>query len=346
MRVIIQMPCFNEEDFLKATLNDLPRKLQGVDEVLWLVVDDGSRDATVSVAVQGGVDYVISHTHNLGLAHAFQSGLEACILLGADIIVNTDADNQYNAADIQKLIDPILKSEADYVIGARPISEIDHFSPIKKWIQKIGSNFVSKLSNVNIEDTTSGFRAMNRKTALQLNVFNDYTYTLETLIQSGQLKLATIFVPIRVNKQTRPSRLISSSYNYIRRSAAIIFRSFLAYHPLKIFMTSGSLAVLIAVLVGIRFLVFLFQGEGEGHIQSLILTVILFIVGISAWMFGMLADLISVNRQLLEKGMQRLKRMEAHIFTTSGKLPDLTDAKWVFMVGENKDNDFSNESGR
>ncbi|HOJ01173.1 MAG TPA: glycosyltransferase family 2 protein [Anaerolineaceae bacterium] len=337
MRVIIQIPCFNEEDCLLTTLHDLPRKLNGVDEVFWLVINDGSKDRTVEVAIQNGADCVVSHTRNLGLSRAFQTGLEACLWLGADIIVNTDADNQYNAEDIQKLIDPILQGKADYVVGARPIKEIEHFSPIKKFLQKAGSKVVSRLSQIDIEDTTSGFRAMNRRTALKLNVFNEYTYTLETLIQSGQMKIATVFIPIRVNAKTRPSRLISSTMNYLRRSAIIIFRSFLTYKPLKIFSTIGSIAILLAFVIMVRYLHYYFKGEGTGHIQSLLLAIILFIFGTSAWMFGMQADLISVNRRLIEDVSQRVKRLESKILNESAiDLPDLTDARWDFLKKKNK----------
>lgn len=331
MRVIIQVPCFNEEKYLLETIKDLPRKLNNVDEIEWLVINDGSKDHTVQIAVENGVDYVVSHTRNLGLSRTFQTGLEACLWLGADIIVNTDADNQYNAKDIQKIIDPILQGKADYVIGARPIKEIEHFSPLKKFLQKTGSKIVSRLSQIDIEDTTSGFRAMNRKTALQLHVFNDYTYTLETLIQSGQLKIATIFIPIRVNAKTRPSRLISSTMNYLKRSGIIIFRSFLTYRPLQIFLTSGSVSIFLALVLSIRYLFFYFNGEGTGHVQSLLLAIIFFIVGVSAWMFGMQADLISVNRRLMEDVSQRIKRLESRILQESEMdFPDLTDARWDF----------------
>lgn len=337
MKVIIQIPCFNEEEYLRDTLKELPRQLKGVDEVIWLVVNDGSSDSTVQVAVANGADYVVSHTRNLGLSRTFRTGLEACLWLGADIIVNTDADNQYNAKDIQKIIDPILQEKADYVVGARPIKEIEHFSPWKKFLQRAGSKLVSRLSQLDIEDTTSGFRAMNRRTALQLNVFNEYTYTLETLIQSGQLKIATVFIPIRVNAKTRPSRLISSTVNYLKRSAIIIFRSFLTYKPLKIFLTAGTVSILCALVLGIRYLVFFFHGEGTGHVQSLLLAIIFFILGTSGWMFGMQADLISVNRRLMEDVSQRIKRMESRILRESAlDFPDLTDARWDFPKAAKK----------
>lgn len=338
MKVVIQIPSYNEEDCLSKAIGDLPRELSGVSEVIWLIIDDGSRDDTVQVAIEHGVDYVISHTRNLGLARAFQSGLEAALFLGADIIVNTDADNQYNAQDIQKLIDPILKHEADFVIGARPIKEIEHFSPLKKWLQKVGSKFVSRLSRLDIKDTTSGFRAMNRKTALQLHVFNDYTYTLETLIQSGQLKLATIFVPIRVNEKTRDSRLISNTYNYLKKSSSIIFRSFLTYNPLRFFLVSGSISFLTALILGIRYLFFFFAGEGTGHIQSLLLAIILFILGTSAYMFGMQAELISVNRRLIENATHQVRRLASHpLFVHEEPYPGLRDAYWAYIRKESND---------
>ncbi len=336
MKVIIQIPSFNEEKSLPKTLQELPKQLDEIDEVFWLVIDDGSKDDTVKLAIEHGVDYVISHTRNLGLSRAFQSGLEAALFLGADIIVNTDADNQYNAQDIQKIIDPILKHEADFVIGARPIKKIGHFSPLKKWLQKAGSRFVSKLSRLDIQDTTSGFRAMNRRTALQLHVFNDYTYTIETLIQSGQLKLATIFVPIRVNNKTRDSRLISSTFNYLKKSSSIIFRSFLTYNPLRFFLVSGSISFLTALILGIRYLFFFFAGEGTGHIQSLLLAIILFILGTSAYMFGMQAELISVNRRLIENTTYQVRRLASHpLFMDEDPYPGLRDAYWTYIRQKN-----------
>ena len=266
------------------------------------------------------------------LARAFQTGLESSLWLGADIIVNTDADNQYNADDIQKLIDPIINHNADYVVGVRPISDIEHFSPTKKKLQKIGSRIVSGLGKNTIEDTTSGFRAMNRKTALRLNIFNDYTYTLETLIQSGQLKLCTVSVPIRVNAKTRSSRLISSTFDYLKRSSTTIIRSFLTYNPLKFFITGGSIAMVFALALAIRYLFFYFNGDGMGHVQSLLLAVILFVGGSSAWMLGFQADLTSVNRKLIEDVLQRVKRVESTFLNKSDHdFPDLTDARWDYL---------------
>ncbi len=325
MKVIIQIPCYNEEKTLPITLRNLPSQITGIDEVEVLVIDDGSQDASVKKAIENNVDYVISHTHNLGLAEAFKTGLEACLHFGADIIVNTDADNQYNSEDICKLIEPIIQGQADYIIGARPIAKIKYFSLIKKILQIIGSRIVKMLSGTNIMDTTSGFRAISRKAALRLNVFNDYTYTVETIIQSGRLKISTLSVPIRVNENLRPSKLISNTFNYLKKSFVIILRSFLAYHPLKFFILPGLISILFAVIISIRYLFFYFSGMGAGHIQSLLLSIILFTFGTSMIMVGLLSDLISVNRKLLEDVNFRTKLIEQNVFEH--------DQKYVFSQG-------------
>lgn len=301
-KLIIQIPCYNEEKTLPITLADLPRELPGVSEVKWLIIDDGSTDRTVEVAREHGVDYIARHLQNLGLARSFMTGLDACIELGADIIVNTDADNQYCAADIPKLIQPILSGEADIVIGSRPIGTITHFSPSKKLLQNIGSWFVRRVSNTNIRDTTSGFRAFSRTAAMQMHVFNDYTYTLETIIQAGQKGIAIVDVPIRVNEQLRPSRLIKNIPDYLRKSALTIVRIFMTYQPFAFFLVPGVVFFLIGFLIGLRFLyLFYFTGGGSGHVQSLILTAILLSLGTFLMITGLIADLISVNRKLLER---------------------------------------------
>jgi|SRR5271157_823274 len=300
-KLIIQIPCFNEEKTLPATLLDLPRELPGVDCVEWLIIDDGSTDRTVEVAKAHGVDHIIRHLRNLGLARAFMTGLEACIQFGADIIVNTDADNQYVAADIPNLIAPILSGKAQMVIGARPIGSIESFSTLKKILQKIGSWFVRKLSNVDVPDAPSGFRALSREAAMQLHVFNEYTYTLETIIQAGHKRIAVTSVPIRTNPQLRPSRLIRSIPRYIFSSGLTMARIFMTYQPFNFFVIPGLVSLAIGILIGLRFLYFYLTSGGQGHIQSLILAAVLLSLGGFLVITGLLADLISVNRKLLEK---------------------------------------------
>lgn len=308
-KVIIQIPCYNEAATLAVTLNDLPRRLPGVDVVEWLVVDDGSSDDTVEVAKANGVDHIVSHGHNLGLARAFETGIEAAIDAGADIIINTDADNQYCADDIPKLILPILNG-ADIVIGARPINDISHFSWHKKKLQNLGSLFIRLVSKTNIPDAPSGFRAISRSAAMQLNVFSDYTYTLETIIQAGQKGMYITSVEIRVNKDLRPSRLVSSLPSYIKRSVLTAFRIFITYRPFRFFAGIGGAVFLFGLLLGFRFLYFYMTGTGDGHIQSLILTSVLLLIGFQLCIVGVVADLISVNRKLLEKIDWRIKRLE------------------------------------
>jgi len=310
MKLIIQIPCYNEENSLPITLRELPRKVKGFDTVEWLIIDDGSTDKTVEVAKKLGVDHIVKLTKNQGLSKAFPAGLEACLQLGADVIVNTDADNQYNAGDIPELVKPILDGKADIVIGARPIPEIKHFSIIKKILQKLGSYVVKKVSKTDIPDAPSGFRAFSKKAAMQLQVFNSYTYTLETIIQAGRLNMAIISVPIRVNEDLRPSRLVKSIPDYIKRSIITIFRIFIIYEPFKFFITIGLSLFLFGLLIGIRFLYYFFTGDGEGHIQSLILSSILMIIGFQTMLIAFIADLISVNRRLLEDILFRLKKMD------------------------------------
>lgn len=275
MKLIIQIPCFNEAGTLSFTLAALPREVPGFDSVEWLVIDDGSRDDTVDVAKRCGVDHVVSHTRNQGLARAFMTGINACLALGADVIVNTDADNQYHAGDIPLLTKPILEGKAEIVVGARPISEIEHFSPVKKFLQRLGSLVVRIASNTDIPDAPSGFRAMSRTAAARLMVYNKYTYTLETIIQAGQTGISITSVPVRVNEDLRPSRLVKSISSYINRSVLTIIHIFVLYRPFLFFMTIGSLLFLPGLFIGIRFLAYYFAGEGDGHIQSLILAGIL-----------------------------------------------------------------------
>ncbi len=314
IKLIIQIPCYNEENSLPATLADLPRELDGVSEVKWLIIDDGSSDNTIQVAKDHGVDYVVRHLRNLGLARAFMTGLDACVELGADIIVNTDADNQYVAADIPKLIAPILAREADIVIGSRPIDTISHFSPTKKALQSLGSLLVRWVSKTQIRDTTSGFRAFSRNAAMRMHLFNEYTYTLETIIQAGQKGIAILDVPIRTNEQLRPSRLIKNIPDYLLKSSLTIIRIFMTYQPFTFFVAPGIVFLIFGILVGLRFLyLFYFTSAGGGHVQSLILAAILVSVGTFLMITGLLADLISVNRKLLERIDFQIQRIKAKV---------------------------------
>lgn len=309
-KLIIQIPCYNEEETLPLALADLPRKVEGFDIVEWLVIDDGCKDKTVEVARQNGVDHIVHLTKNKGLAKGFMAGVQACLKLGADVIVNTDADNQYRAADIPLLVAPIVSGEAEFVVGARPIDGIDYFSVTKKILQKIGSKVVRVVSKTKVEDATSGFRAISRDAAMQLNVFNEYTYTLETIIQAGQKNMAVISVPVRINPYLRPSRLMSSIPSYIYKSVITILRILVVYKPFRFFVTIGASILAAGVLLGIRFLVFYFSESGDGHIQSLILTSILIGTGFQVILVAFLSDLQSVNRRLMEDIQYRLKKKE------------------------------------
>jgi glycosyltransferase involved in cell wall biosynthesis len=325
MKLIIQIPCFNEAKTLSIALAELPRQLPGIDELELLVIDDGSQDETVLVARQCGVHHVVGFRQNQGLARAFMLGINACLERGADIIVNTDADNQYNAGDIPALIQPILEHRADLVIGARPITEIAHFSPIKKLLQLFGSYVVRRVSGTNVLDAPSGFRAISRDAALSLNVFNDYTYTLETLIQAGQKGMRVVSTPVRVNGDLRPSRLVKSISSYVKRSILTIFRIFIVYQPLKFFVMLGSVPFVAGVALGVRFLVSYFQDGGDGHIQSLILAAVLLLMGFLTYLLAIIADLLSVNRRLLEE-IQRHQRTRLVEQAGRGELPRFSPA--------------------
>ncbi len=301
MKLFIQIPCFNEAESLPITLADLPKELDGVDEIKWLVIDDGSTDNTAAVAKEHGVDFVIQHSQNMGLAHGFMTGLNACLKNGADIIVNTDADNQYSASSIPDLIKPILQGQSDLVIGARPIEEINDFSPTKKLFQKLGSWVVRAASNTDIPDAPSGFRALSKELAYQVNVFSDYTYTLETIIQAGQKKFAISWVPVKTNSWVRPSRLVTSMWSYIKRSVFTIVRVFAIYRPFKFFMSIAMIFLFLGLMLGIRFLIYYFTGSGEGHVQSLIFSAILIVIGVQIGVLAFIGDLMSVNRKLLEE---------------------------------------------
>jgi glycosyltransferase involved in cell wall biosynthesis len=312
MKLIIQIPAYNEADTIAVALSALPREVQGFDQVEWLVIDDGSTDETVRIACENGVDHVVRHTRNQGLACGFMTGLDACLRLGADVIVNTDADNQYNADDIPALTVPILEHRADIVVGARPIETIEHFSPIKKLLQKLGSWVVSIMSKTDIPDAPSGFRALSRAAAQRLMVFNDYTYTLETIIQAGQKNMAITSVPVRVNGDLRPSRLVRSIPSYIKQSIITIVRIFVIYRPFRFFGLIGATLFCVGFLIGLRFLWYYIEGNGEGHIQSLILASILLGMGFQSFLIAFIADLQAANRKLMEDVRFTLK-----VFTNS-----------------------------
>ena len=300
MKLIIQIPCFNEESVIGETLAALPRHVPGFSAVEWLIIDDGCTDNTVQCAIEAGADHVVHHTANEGLARAFSTGLETGLRLGADVIVNTDADNQYNADDIHLLTTPVLNNEAEMVIGARPIMAIRHFSLPKKILQGIGSWVVRLLSGTAISDAPSGFRAISKNAAKRLMVFSDYTYTLETIIQAGHKNLAIRSVPIRVNKDLRPSRLLKSVPSYIKNSAVTMIRVFAIYRPFHFFFTIGAALFLSGFIIALRYLWFFLQDEGSGHIQSLILSSILLGMGFQTVLVAFVADLLAANRRLLE----------------------------------------------
>lgn len=310
MKLIIQIPCYNEAETLEVALNDLPKQIDGIDEIEYLIINDGSKDNTVEVAKNWGVHYVVNFKCNKGLAKGFMAGLDACLRQGADIIVNTDADNQYCGADIEKLVRPILDGKADIVIGERPIDDTEHFSPLKKKLQHIGSWTVRVASKTDVPDAPSGFRAYSRQAALKMNVVNEYTYTLETIVQAGRNKMAITSVPIRTNPELRKSRLFNSMFGYIKKSMLTIIRAFMMYKPLRFFTIIGSVIFLIGLILGIRFLVFVFMGESGGHIQSLILASTLLLLGFQTFISGLQADLIASNRKLLEDIQERVRRLD------------------------------------
>lgn len=310
MKLIIQMPCYNEAGTLKIALDALPKKIDGVDQIEYLIINDGSKDNTVEVAREWGVHYVVNFRQNKGLAKGFMAGLDACLRHGADIIVNTDADNQYCADDIEKLVRPILEEKADIVIGARPIDETEHFSYVKKKLQHFGSWVVRKASKTDIPDAPSGFRAYSREAALRMNVVNDYTYTLETIVQAGREKIPMVSVPVRTNAELRPSRLFSSMWGYVKKSVLTIIRAFAMYKPLQCFTLMSIPLIVIGVGLGVRFMVFFMTGKGDGHIQSLILACTMVIIGFLTLMLGLLGDLLAANRKLLEDIQYRVRRLE------------------------------------
>lgn len=310
MKLIIQIPCYNEEKTLPQTFRDLPKSLPCVDAIEYLIIDDGSTDNTVGVAKQLGINYIVRLKRNKGLAAGFMAGINACLALGADIIVNTDADNQYSGTDIGALIRPILDGQAEIVVGSRPIDQIENFSKKKKVLQHLGSWVVRKASGTDIPDSPSGFRAFSRDAAMRLNVINKYTYTLETVIQAGHHQMAITYVPIHTNPQTRKSRLFKSMFGYIRRSSSTIIRSVLLYNPLKFFFVIGALLFAFGLVFDIRFLILFFSGHGAGHIQSLIFSVILLVLGAVTILVGLLSDLTSANRKIIEDIQYHVRRLD------------------------------------
>ncbi|MBW4655395.1 MAG: glycosyltransferase family 2 protein [Kaiparowitsia implicata GSE-PSE-MK54-09C] len=310
-KLIIQIPCYNEEKTLGITLSELPRQVPGIDVVEWLVIDDGSGDRTLDIAKSYGVDHILRFPTNQGLARGFMAGIEEALSAGADIIVNTDADNQYCAADIPKLVQPILRQQADMVIGARPIWQTSHFSTAKKLLQKVGSWVVRLASDTNIVDAPSGFRAFSREAALQFNVFSSYTYTLETVIQAGRRGMTVVSVPIRTNPQLRRSRLVRSIPSYVFRSGVTILRIFMLYKPMRFFLTLGTVPFSLGALLSLRWLyLFLFIDSTRSRAPSLILAAVMVLIGFQLWMFGLIADLLAANRRILEETQLRQRRRD------------------------------------
>ncbi|HEY9077550.1 MAG TPA: glycosyltransferase family 2 protein [Anaerolineaceae bacterium] len=310
MKLIIQIPCYNEAKSLPSTIPLLPRQVQGFDQVELLIIDDGSTDDTVEVAKQCGVEHIVRLGNHQGLAAGFIAGLDASLRQGADVIVNTDADNQYNAEDITLLVEPILAGKAEIVVGDRGVATLKFFSPIKRRLQTIGSKVVSRASSLKVPDATSGFRAITREAALRTLVLSEYSYTLETLIQAGNRHTPVLSVPVRTNPPQRPSRLMRSIADYLRNSSVTIVRAYAMYRPLRVFFIIGGIILAAGMTLGIRFLFYYFQNQGSGHVQSLILAAVLLIVGFQTWMIGLVADLIGFNRKILEETIYRLRKLE------------------------------------
>lgn len=310
MKLVIQIPCYNEEDTLPVTINALPKHIDGIDEIEILVINDGSTDKTVEIAKSLGIKNIVEMPHNCGLAKTFSAGIQAGLKANADIIVNTDADNQYNANDIEKLIKPIISGEADIVIGARPVEKIKHFSLLKKFLQKLGSKVMRIISSSDVQDAPSGFRAFSRNAALQINIFDNYTYTLETIIQARAKGLTVTSVPVGVNDDLRTSRLVKNNFDYIIRSVFTMVRMFLIYRPFRFFSVIAGLIFLLGILLGARFMYYYFTVGGNGHIQSLILSAILMITGVQVMVIAIVSELFSINRKILEDIQKRIKLQE------------------------------------
>lgn len=309
MKLVIQIPCYNEAETLPKTVSTLPRQIAGIDEIETLIVDDGSSDETVEAAHAAGVNHIVRLTRHRGLAAAFKAGLDASLHVGADIVVNTDADNQYRGEDIECLLQPILTHKADMVIGDRGVATLENFSPLKRSLQMLGSRVIARASGMEIPDATSGFRALTREAALRTMVLSDYSYTLETLIQAGAHKMAITYVPVRTNPQSRPSRLMKGITDYLLNSSVTILRSYTMYRPLRVFTIIGMVAILAGLALAGRYLYFMALGQGAGHLQSVILAAVLLIVGFQIWLIGLLADLISFNRKILEEILYSLRKI-------------------------------------
>jgi glycosyltransferase involved in cell wall biosynthesis len=310
LKLIIQVPCYNEEQTIPQTVQALPRALPGFDSLEYLVVDDGSQDNTAAAARQAGVHHILQLQQHAGLAAAFSAGLEACLRLGADIIVNTDADNQYNAEDIQHLVEPILAGRAEIVVGDRGVANLASFTPTKRVLQRLGSWVIGRASGLDIRDATSGFRAFSRQAALRTLVLSDYSYTLETLIQAGAHRMAIAYVPVRTNRQIRPSRLMRNLPHYLANSGTTILRSYTMYRPLRVFSILSLMFISGGLFLSLRFLYYFLVGQGAGHVQSVILAAVLLIVGFQIFLIGLVADLIGFNRKILEDLLFRIRRIE------------------------------------
>ncbi len=310
MKLIIQIPCYNEAETLEIALNDLPKHIDGIDTIEYLIINDGSTDNTVEVAKNWGVHYVVDFKQNKGLAKGFMAGIDECLRQGADIIVNTDADDQYCGADVETIVRPILEGKAEIVIGERPIDQTEHFSPLKKKLQHLGSWAVRRASKTDIPDAPSGFRAYSKEAAIHLNVINEYTYTLEQIVQAGRTGMAIMSVPIRTNEELRPSRLFHSMFGYIKKSVLTIVRAYMMYKPLKFFITVGIIPLIIGVAIGIRYLVYFAHGLGSGHIQSLLLAVTLILLGVMVIIVGLQADVIAANRKILQEMQATVRKID------------------------------------
>ena len=310
MKLIIQIPCYNEAEVIGATVRALPRDLPGIERIEYLVIDDGSKDGTADAAWAAGVHHVVRMPNHMGLAAAFSAGLEACLRRGADVVVNTDADNQYHADDIARLVEPIVAGRAQIVIGDRGVATLAVFSPLKRRLQRLGSWVIGRASGLHTPDATSGFRAFTREAALRTMVLSEYSYTLETLIQAGAKHLALEYVPIRTNPPTRPSRLMRGISDFIARSTLTILRAYTMYRPLRVFLTLGAVLLFLGMALGARYLYFFALGEGRFHVQSFIAAATLIVIAFQVWLMGLLADLIGFNRKMLEDALFRLRRME------------------------------------
>ena len=310
MKLIVQIPCYNEENTLPETVADIPRKIKGIDEIEILIIDDGSTDNTVNVARKVGVDHIVKNSKNRGLARTFKTGIDACLQLGADIIVNTDGDNQYKGQDIPKLVRPLLEENMDIVVGDRQTDKINHFSTSKKKMQKFGSFIVRMLSETEVPDAVSGFRAFKREAAMQMNIVSPFSYTIETIIQAGKKHMAVTSVAIGTNPKTRESRLFKSIPVFVKNQMSTIVRMYTMYQPLRVFFYIGCIFMILGLIPSVRFLFYFFTGNGAGHIQSLIFAAIMYIIGFQVFMIGIVADVIGFNRKLIEETLLRVKKME------------------------------------